>query len=214
MAAPIWTRRPLPGILVSLRCLLRSCGVVRPVSSSAAHDEKAWLARMTYWKYNSSPMAGFITQEPKISKDITQVQPPEINYSSECTLSQSLDLISHQQWWGLTSHCCIGVDSRHAEYLSQLAPGSVFVHLPLSFIISWCFCPEIPGGWDVISDFSEEQSPLSVDAFRSSDLLCPTCLGPFHGPWEIKWSQTFISIFWIVVSGGLDPTDDTDEGRH
>lgn len=41
-------------------------------------------------------MAGFITQEPKISKDITQVQPPEINYSSECTLSQFLYLVSHQ----------------------------------------------------------------------------------------------------------------------
>ena len=31
-------------------------------------------------------MAGFITREPKISKDITKVQPPEMNYSLECTL--------------------------------------------------------------------------------------------------------------------------------
>ena len=39
--------------------------------------------------------AGFITQEAKISKDITWVQPPEINYVLEWSLSEAPWLISH-----------------------------------------------------------------------------------------------------------------------
>lgn len=72
-----------------------------------------------------------------------------------------------------------GVDSRQADCLSQLAPGYVFVHLSLSFIIPWLVCPWLLGGQDAVSDFFEEEPTLPVSVCRSSDLLDPRCLGSF-----------------------------------
>lgn len=222
---PVGAGGPRQGFCPHWGPLIRSCRAVHLVSSLAAHRERAWLARMTYWKYNSSLMAGFITRSPR--------------------LVRTLHRFSLQRWitaWNVSSHSSyiwflINVDGPWLDIAAEGWQQAGRLSFTVSSRLSFCSPPSLfhyllaflfLAPWRLKCCFLSflKENALFLGAWLKSVICCTlpsTSIpggqrGPFfsdllHGDREGKWKQTS-SPFYGLECEGLVPKAKPSRDRH